>query len=137
MMKTIALFLFLSFSISSYATETFGVEISNDQGAQSFELNEKAAIRISHNFGFVPTNTLVTARYYITNKVNYILYMTRFQSTNPFFQGISNCTEIYPGQRCELTIRYWPQAQGQHFGNLFLELNHQEQFIFNLSGIAQ
>ncbi len=70
-----------------------------------------------YNFGRVIVNSMSTTQYTITNTGATFL---QFATTNMWGAGFDfnhNCNfGMYPGQRCNFQIRFWPFNVGQYSG---------------------
>ena len=102
-------------SVLFFATfATAEITLENTTQKDSFQTQSS-----SHyfNFGRVLANTMSTTTYTVTNTGSAYL---QFASANIWgidFSANHNCfSGIYPGQRCNFQIRYWPYNVGVHSG---------------------
>lgn len=87
--------------------------------AADFEISHNEYYRYS--FGHVWMHNRVPAEFIITARgpANSIIRGMRISGS--MFDAYSNCPRVLvPGQRCSVTVYFWPRFEGSHYGRLDL-----------------
>ena len=110
-MKLISIMTIVFLTSLSHASLTVQPDTQPSKGLQTESSSHY------YNFGRVPVNSISTTGYTITNTGNAFLQFASVSMWGANFDSNDNCRSgMYPGQRCNFQIRYWPYDVGMHSG---------------------
>ena len=125
-MKILSVFISLFFVMTAHAKNQFQVTIQNQP---------KATHRYSYNFPTTSPNMISYLDLVITNTGDSVGKRTDFWISGMWYSADTNCpVEMQPGSKCQVTVRYWPQMEGIHYGTMGMEFADDENIIVDLSG---
>ena len=126
-MKSIILALGMIFSFVASAAHSENIEISA-YSSKEF---------LSYNFGTVPVHSRNVIRYNLRNTGTTPLTFHSSYVYGADFSAAHSCRNgLFPGERCQFEVAYWPVFSGMASGQFTLEF-HEDDIVLDLWGNAR